>query len=162
MLHIDFMITLVPTGGLCNRMRAIDSAVALCEKINRKLRIIWYMYEGLNCSFFELFQPINNDYIKTIDIPAYLPVRYYKVQSRNELIDKKVKEINIIENMKIIISYFIPKIYQKLMFDKVLYEDKVIELYNNGFDFESLSSYKRIYMISCHRFFNSYIMRVRF
>ena len=34
------MITLIPTSGLSNRMRAIDSALAICEKYQIEIKII--------------------------------------------------------------------------------------------------------------------------
>jgi hypothetical protein len=52
------MIELVPIGGLCNRMRAIDSALALHHCKGDHLRVFWQVRDELNCSFGELFQPI--------------------------------------------------------------------------------------------------------
>jgi hypothetical protein len=52
------MIDLVPTGGLCNRMRAIDSALALHQRRSDHLRVFWRVGAELNCSFHDLFQPI--------------------------------------------------------------------------------------------------------
>lgn len=40
------MITLVPVGGLANRMKAIDAAIALAQKVSTELRIIWYKDQG--------------------------------------------------------------------------------------------------------------------
>ena len=53
------MITFVPVGGLANRMRAIDSAIALAQDTNHELQIIWFKDQGLNCSFCDLFQPFS-------------------------------------------------------------------------------------------------------
>jgi hypothetical protein len=58
------MITLVPVGGLANRMKAIDSAIALAREVNTGLQIIWYKDQGLNCRFDELFQQIHVDNIR--------------------------------------------------------------------------------------------------
>jgi hypothetical protein len=54
------MIILEPTSGLCNRMRAIDSAVALGKILKKKVTVIWYRDYLLNCSFSELFKPIES------------------------------------------------------------------------------------------------------
>ncbi len=62
------MIYLKPIGGLCNRMRAIDSMISLCEKHNKNLTIIWLKSKDLNCNFDEIFLPINHDNIKVIVI----------------------------------------------------------------------------------------------
>lgn len=40
------MITLVPSGGLGNRMRAIASGIALAEAANTPLRIVWFQDWG--------------------------------------------------------------------------------------------------------------------
>lgn len=52
------MISLVPVGGLCNRMRAIDAGIALQRRIGVPLRVYWESNDGLNCPFHRLFQPI--------------------------------------------------------------------------------------------------------
>ena len=54
------MIYLKPVGGLCNRMRAIESTINLCEKNNCNLTIFWVKDTDLNCSFKSLFLPIKN------------------------------------------------------------------------------------------------------
>ena len=51
-------VHLIPTAGLCNRMRSIASAVHIAKKLNLPLRIFWNQYEGLNAKFSDLFQPI--------------------------------------------------------------------------------------------------------
>ena len=51
---------LVPLGGLCNRMRAIDSALALAQAQNRRLRIYWMERENLKCPFNSLFEPFTD------------------------------------------------------------------------------------------------------
>lgn len=51
------MITVRPVGGLGNRMRVIDSAVALGKRLNRPVRVIWERNRDLNCRFDRLFRP---------------------------------------------------------------------------------------------------------
>ncbi len=48
-------IYIKPIGGLCNRMRAIDSAISLSKKTNSDLHIIWDMNSELNCRFEDLW-----------------------------------------------------------------------------------------------------------
>ena len=50
-------ITLVPIGGLCNRLRAIQSAIALANDCNVPLRVVWLRDQGLGARFTDLFQP---------------------------------------------------------------------------------------------------------
>ena len=54
-------LTLIPVGGLANRMRTINSVIEFCNGDNRDLSIIWFLDHGLNCSFYDLFQPIEVD-----------------------------------------------------------------------------------------------------
>lgn len=53
------MITVIPKSGLCNRMRAIDSALSLSQATSRELSIVWIRNKILNCKFCDLFKPID-------------------------------------------------------------------------------------------------------
>ncbi len=49
---------LCPMGGLANRMRAIDSALALCRRFDRPLEIVWIRdARQINARFSDLFDP---------------------------------------------------------------------------------------------------------
>ncbi|MBE5881083.1 MAG: hypothetical protein E7289_02045 [Lachnospiraceae bacterium] len=50
------MLIIQPIGGLCNRMRAINSALVLARKQNQKLKVIWNINAELGCPFEELFE----------------------------------------------------------------------------------------------------------
>lgn len=54
-------IKLIPTGGLCNRMRAIASCIAIAQKKSARVSIYWNKYEGLNANFEELFFKIDTN-----------------------------------------------------------------------------------------------------
>ena len=46
-------------GGLANRMRAIDSAIAICRKYSCPLEVVWSAYShGINARFGDVFEPI--------------------------------------------------------------------------------------------------------
>ena len=49
------MIIIKPVGGLANRLRALDSAIALTTKYEMKLYVIWELNQSLNCKFSDLF-----------------------------------------------------------------------------------------------------------
>ncbi|WP_188500462.1 hypothetical protein [Pontibacter amylolyticus] len=51
---------LKPVGGLCNRMRAIDSAVRLAEETGKQLVVFWGRDQRLNCRYAALFKPSPN------------------------------------------------------------------------------------------------------
>lgn len=49
------MIIVQPIGGLCNRLRSIDSAVELAEKTGKRVHVIWVCNSEINCKFSDLF-----------------------------------------------------------------------------------------------------------
>lgn len=53
-------ITLVPLGGLCNRLRAMLSARALARDCGVRLRVVWLRDQGLNARFADLFEPVDD------------------------------------------------------------------------------------------------------
>jgi hypothetical protein len=50
------VIVIAPEGGLCNRMQALDSAIALARRFGSDLRLIWYLSPNINTSFDKLFE----------------------------------------------------------------------------------------------------------
>lgn len=48
-------ITIIPAGGLCNRMRALNSSLALAEHLGSPLAMIWGRDHSLNCRYDQLF-----------------------------------------------------------------------------------------------------------
>jgi hypothetical protein len=51
-------IIVVPLFGLCNRMRAMDSAMALGDEWNRPVEVMWQNDQDLGAFFRDLFEPI--------------------------------------------------------------------------------------------------------
>ncbi len=51
------MIIIQPSGGLCNRIRSINSAWTLAKKKGVPLKVLWLNAPELNCPFEKLFQP---------------------------------------------------------------------------------------------------------
>jgi hypothetical protein len=49
-------IVLIPTGGMCNRLRMISSFNYYCKKKNYDIKIIWNKTNYLNCNFNDLFK----------------------------------------------------------------------------------------------------------
>ena len=60
------MLIIQPSGGLCNRMRVINSACRLAKRRGEKLIVLWYLCGELNCPFEALFQPVEE--IRIINI----------------------------------------------------------------------------------------------
>lgn len=62
------MLTIQPLHGLCNRMRAVDSAVSLSRVINLSVRLVWSLDRKLGCPFDPLFEvPAEIVEVRTID-----------------------------------------------------------------------------------------------
>ncbi len=60
------MLIIQPSGGLCNRMRVINSACELARRRGEKLIVLWYLCGELNCPFEALFRPVQE--IRIINI----------------------------------------------------------------------------------------------
>jgi len=129
------MITLVPVGGLGNRMRAIDSAIALAREVNSELRIVWYKDKGLNCHFDELFQKLPFDNNITLKEASFLDLLIY---------DRPRKK-----------NFYLPGYFQRLFFNSCIYEDDVNKLLFQNFDFKEWAKQKQVYLASWSDFFYS-------
>lgn len=129
------MITLVPVGGLANRMKAVDSAIALSREAGSELRIIWYKDQGLNCRFDELFQQLPVDNNIRLKEASFLDLWTY---------DRPRKK-----------NFFLPKPFQSLFFNDCIYEADATERMYRGFDFKEWARQKRVYLASCVYFFRS-------
>jgi len=60
-------IEIIPTAGLCNRMRALASGVFLAHKLHLPAKIYWNNTIGLKADFCQLFQPINLTDVELIE-----------------------------------------------------------------------------------------------
>ncbi len=59
------MIFIEPIGGLCNRMRAINSAYHLALDLEQELTVIWTAKAELNCPYEKLF--LNQSSVEVIE-----------------------------------------------------------------------------------------------
>lgn len=71
------MIYVEPCGGLCNRMRAINSAFYISKKYNLEMTIIWNMNSDLFCEFDRLFIFPKN--IKVVTIKNNFPMKLARI-----------------------------------------------------------------------------------
>ena len=61
-------VKIIPTGGLCNRVRAIATGVAVAKKYHCPSVIYWNNSLGLKADYCELFKPIpQDDILRRID-----------------------------------------------------------------------------------------------
>lgn len=131
------MITLVPVGGLANRMRAIASAATLAEKCNTRLRIIWFKDAGLNCRYDELFEPPVE---QPAGYPCYAPQVNVREASRLDLLryDRPRKG-----------NLHLTRFLLRREFNACLEEDEVIRRRDEGFDFTAwVGTHGNVYIAS--------------
>ena len=87
------MIIIQPSGGLCNRMRVINSAMKLAKRRKEKLVILWYLNPELNAAFEDLFQPILEPDITLINIHSLKDPRklYYQLSAGQRFGDDDIR-----------------------------------------------------------------------
>lgn len=115
----------IPTGGLCNRMRSIATAIAVAMKYNCPITIQWNNSEGLKANFNELFKPIN------------------------------VSNVELKENRKWIYSingtkdFLVRKLFLKLMFEQIVFN---YSIYRDGeiYDILKKKYHKNLLLVSCY------------
>ena len=61
------MIDLVLYSGLCNRLRALESAIRISESSRQPLTVYWILNGFCYCRFEDLFEPPRNVRVVTID-----------------------------------------------------------------------------------------------
>lgn len=121
-------LTLIPVGGLANRMKAIDAAVALSQEAHITLRILWFKDRGLNCRFDQLFEPLNLNGITVKEASFIDKLLYDRPRRRN---------------------FYIPRLFQRVFFDACIYEKKATRLFYRHFDFLAWAKDKNCYLASC-------------
>lgn len=121
-------ITLVPVGGLANRMKAIDAAYHLAKDCGSKLKVIWFKDKGLNCRFDHLFQH-PTDSIITIREATFCDL----------LLEDRPRKKN----------FFLPWLPEHLKYDACIYERQATKLFYNHFDYAAWARNRRVYLASC-------------
>lgn len=124
-------LTLVPSGGLANRMRAVVSAYDLCRQTGSTLRVVWFRDWALNAPFHSIFEPINLPGITLRDARGMDFLLYDRARRRN---------------------LWLPKLPQRLIFDRKIDEWTVTPRKMRGFDFVEWQRGHKCYM-SCYQEF---------
>ena len=126
-------ITLVPLGGLANRLRTITSGVALARQTQRLLQIVWYKDSGLNCRFDQLFRPLVQANIRLKEATATDRLLYDRPRCRNA---------------------YLPSVFQRLTFDGRLHDPARELAPGSEFDFAKwVGQHPRAYVRTCYPFF---------
>ncbi|WP_146138142.1 hypothetical protein [Chamaesiphon polymorphus] len=141
--HQSSVICIKPIGGLCNRLRAIDSAIAVAKENHSSVHVIWPMNDLLNCRFEDLFElPASIDKIGQPNTSGWL----------NKAIEKfyRTKIGGVFQDLYL--RYIVRS------FDVVLTYDRM-EGYKNcdyqGCDFAAMTANKRAYITTFHAFYDA-------
>ncbi|MDR1742812.1 MAG: glycosyl transferase [Dysgonamonadaceae bacterium] len=118
-------ITLVPVGGLANRMRAVAGAFNLAAQTGGALRVIWFRDWALRCPFGDLFRPMKYPNLTVKEANAIDLLTFGRPRLRNG---------------------FVPRLFQNCLFDKAIYEREMDSLIRDGFDFASWAKNANVYM----------------
>lgn len=119
----------VPSGGLGNRLRAIVSAVQLSEATGTALRIVWFKDWGMGAEWREIFKPMKHYALREASLLDSLV--YDRPRKRN---------------------FFVPKLFQNLLFEQRIDEYDVTPLKRKNFDFCAWAKGRNSYM-SCYQDF---------
>lgn len=128
---------LLPVFGLCNRMRAIDSAIAFTQEFKYELIVLWDKNEDCGIDFHDLF--CNNKHFEIID---YVP------NSASYLHSMKFQYVSYLSD-ETKISRMIKRDYPKIQ--KEDFDKKFIEEMNLTGNISE--NHTHIFIMSCHRFY---------
>lgn len=85
------MFIIQPSGGLCNRMRVINSSLELAKRKNTKLLVLWYCAPELNAPFESLFEP--TDAFRVINFSSLKDLRklWYQLTARTRISNEDIE-----------------------------------------------------------------------
>lgn len=125
-------ITLLPHGGLCNRITAICSALQMARLTDSSLRIVWEKDSGLNCSYSRLFLPISQPNVEMVEATLADRLRWARPRKTN---------------------FWLTKIPQALEFDAVSNEHVTLKRERAKFDFVKwIEPFNKVYISACNHF----------
>ncbi len=85
------MIIIQPSGGLCNRMRVINSGWQMARELHEELRVFWLCNAELNCPFESLFRPVSEFPITDIHSVADPRKLFYQKTAANYLTNDEIR-----------------------------------------------------------------------
>lgn len=117
-------VTLVPYGGIGNRISAVESAIRLSSRIGASLRVIWLRDWGMKALFHDLFSDIDG-------------VRISGPSLWNMVAEDWPRKRNL----------FIPAPFQGIRYDRCFYGD------SRYISEDDIKGARRVYIASCYGFF---------
>ncbi len=120
-------LTFVPAGGLANRMRATAAAYTLACRVGSEMDAVWFCDWALNAPFHALFEPVSLEGMTLRDASWADRVMLDRPRRKN---------------------FFIPSLFQRIMFRSALYEARITPLRRQNFDFEQWARQGNVYLAS--------------
>lgn len=124
------MILLKPNGGLCNRIRTIDSGIMLSQQIKKPLRVLWTLGPELNCSFNLLFEA---------------DPRFEVTEARA----MPLSDSRLLNTLIFVRDYW----HYRRRCRRVIFQTRMNSLIRQNFNFTELAKYDSIFISCCNRFY---------
>jgi len=125
-------LTLVPIGGLANRMLAITSAIGFCTTKNIQLKVVWFKDWGMGADFHSLF-----------DLSPEI--------ENVEIIDAKVWDYRLDRPRKRNLG--LPFFWQLMAFDKRIYEKDIYAGFQKNDMEMAMQDSQSLYLVHFHLFY---------
>lgn len=123
-------ISVIPVGGLCNRMRVISSSISVAKELGAKrCEIYWNNNEDCSADFRDLFLPINLEDVEVIENHSLK----HKEPSRDNL--------------------QIPRIIQNLTYGQVI---RGFNVYTDGDVLKKIRTERNLLIYTCHSIYQHY------
>lgn len=126
-------LTLVPIGGLANRLYALTSAIAYCSEHHIPLRVEWFKDWGMGADFHSLFE-----LSETVNRVQVFDAKWYDYLT----LDKPRKK-----------NFRIPAVWQKLAFDTCIYEKQIYSYTDPSQLMDDFRKGSSVYLIHLAQFY---------
>lgn len=127
-------LTLIPIGGLANRLYAITSAIAFCEDHDIDLKVVWFKDWGMGADFHALFELAgNHPHVEIVDA-TWKDYIYDRPRKRN---------------------FWLPYLYQLFAFEKRFYEKQLYDQFSIQDLLDAFNTSCCIYLVHCNMFYKS-------
>ncbi len=128
-------LTLIPIGGLANRIYAITSAIAYCQVHSIPLKIVWFKDWGMGADFHSLFKL--SPAIKDVEIKDGKWYDYL-------ILDKPRRK-----------NFWFPILWQMIAFDYRIYEKDIYRYKTPQDIFTDFEKGKFVYLIHLAKFYDA-------
>jgi hypothetical protein len=149
------MIYFRPLGGLCNRIRAMDSIISLAIDYGHKVTVLWVQNEKCNCPYSSLFKPPENTDIKIVEVKHELEItKVYALDNYEESIHENFKIIFPTVHLDdFLLNKELSSVYNWKLYNGIKSSEEIDALFIKKIDLKlkKLLAKETIYITSCYR-----------